>query len=259
MRTPIVRNVDLGRLNRSLDLELLIPAFNEEQRIESTLIALTRYLEGMDLAARVRVIDNGSSDRTADVVYGVIRRGLPVPVVISGCSHRGKGNAVVRGILTSTARWVGFTDADLATPPSAIDDAVKYLREGWPVVIGSRRCAGARQPEAQGPVRRVGGTGFRLLTKRMAGGISDTQCGFKFFSRSAAQTIFKQVGTPGFAFDLEVIALARAMRLPVKEFPVEWTDRAGSTLRPIHDGIETARDVWRLRRNQLGENVGVTP
>ncbi|MCQ4042738.1 glycosyltransferase [Streptantibioticus rubrisoli] len=233
-----------------VDLELVIPAYNEEHRLAGTLLALADHLRRLPLRAALRVIDNGSSDRTAECADRIAARG--VPVTVTGCSRRGKGAAVARGMVTTRARWVGFCDADLATPAAAIDDALSLLQDGRQVVIGSRRCAGAELRVRQPLVRRVGGAGFRLLTRRLSGPIADTQCGFKFFEARAARRIFADITTVGFAFDLEVIARARAMGLTLEEFPVAWSDQEGSSFRPLADGRRVARELWRLHRALAG-------
>ena len=233
-----------------MDLEVIVPAFNEQDRIGETLRALATQLQDLPLRSRLRVIDNGSTDRTAETVDEVSAAHRDIVVVIEGCSTQGKGSAVARGILTSPAAWVGFADADLATPASAIVDACAYLGEGWPVVIGSRHLQASRMVVDQPLHRRAGGAAFRLMTRSLAANLdfSDTQCGFKFFERSAAQDIFSRTVLAGFAFDVEVLSLAVGLGYPVKEFPVEWTDRDGSTFRPVHHGAEVARDLWRIRR-----------
>ncbi|MEW2034615.1 glycosyltransferase [Streptomyces roseifaciens] len=228
------------------DLELVIPAYNEEQRLAPTVLALADHLRGMPLTAALRVVDNGSSDRTAECVDRLAASGIPVSV--TGCSRRGKGAAVSRGMVSTRARWVGFCDADLATPATAIDDAVALLKDGWQVVIGSRRCTGARIPVRQPALRRLGGAGFRLATRRFSGPVKDTQCGFKFFEAGAARRVFADIATTGFAFDLEVIARARALGLSLTEFPVVWSDQEGSSFRPFTDGRRVAGELWRLHR-----------
>jgi dolichyl-phosphate beta-glucosyltransferase len=116
------------------------------------------------------------------------------------------------------------------------------------VVVGSRHCEGAVLRVEQTPLRRAGGRAFQFLARGFAGGVRDTQCGFKFFQHGAAQQIFSDVSIGGFAFDLEVLARARTLGLEVMEFPVEWTDRPGSTLRPLRDGLDTALELWLLKR-----------
>ncbi|MCH6160835.1 glycosyltransferase [Streptomyces marispadix] len=227
-----------------LDLEVIVPAYNEEHRIEATIRALTGHLRRLPLTSGVRVVDNGSSDRTAECVDRLAALGLPVTV--TGCASPGKGAAVARGVLTSRARWTGFCDADLATPAHALDDALTLLREGWQVVVGSRRCAGARMVVRQPLSRRLGGCGFRFLARGLAGPVADTQCGFKFFATAAVLPLFADVTCTRFAFDLEVLARARALGLSTVEFPVAWSDRQGSTFRLVSDGCRAAVDLWRL-------------
>jgi glycosyltransferase involved in cell wall biosynthesis len=232
----------------NLDLEVIVPAFNEQHRIEPTLYALVDELYALPFRSRVRVVDNGSSDGTADTVErvrGAIGGDL---VALSGCSQRGKGSAVARGILSSPARYVGFCDADLATPAEALHDAVHFLDEGWAVVVGSRHCEGATFNERQPLFRQLGTLAFRHVTAPLSHGVRDTQCGFKFFTREAAQRIFSRTTISGFAFDVEVIARARAFDMPVKEMPVHWTDRPGSTFRPLRDGLASFADLVALRR-----------
>ena len=237
-----------GRFSCAADLELIVPAYNEQERIHDTLVALVGQLRRMPLAAHVRVIDNGSCDRTADLVDRVGQSHSGVVVTVEGCSQRGKGAAVARGMVTSTARMVGFCDADLATPAEAIEEAVRYLEQGWPVVIGSRKAPGAAYVEEQSRLRQLGGSGFRMFTRDLAGDIRDTQCGFKFFDGDLARRLFADLQFGGFAFDVEVLARARHQGVPVKEMPVEWTSKDGSTFRPVIHGVEIGRDLLRLRR-----------
>ncbi|MEU7163980.1 glycosyltransferase [Streptomyces morookaense] len=239
-------SVPLPASATTCDLELLIPAYNEERRLAPTVTALAEQLRTLPLTAALRVIDNGSSDRTAECVDRLAASGIPVTV--TGCSRRGKGAAVARGMVTTRARWAGFCDADLATPAAAIGDALALLQDGWQVVLGSRRCAGARMPVRQPALRRLGGAGFRLLTRRLSGPVTDTQCGFKFFEAEAARRVFADIRTTGFAFDLEVIARARVFGLTLTEFPVVWSDQEGSSFRPFADGRRVAGELWRLHR-----------
>ena len=233
---------------RLADLEILVPAYNEEARIEATLLAIVDGLIELGLPSRIRVIDNGSADRTADIVDRVADRSGTIDVTVEGCSAQGKGRAVARGMTTSLAHYVGFCDADLSTPVSAISEAVIHLKAGWPVVIGSRYLEGSSFIEEQPLLRRVGGKSFRLLTKGLVGGVADTQCGFKFFNGEAARRIFSNLQLSGFAFDVEVLARARQLGYGIKEFPVAWQNVEGSTFHPLRHGFEVSRDLWRIHR-----------
>lgn len=229
-----------------VQLEIVIPALNEARRIGATLREVSAHLARLPFTCMITVVDNGSADATADVVKEWDNPLVPIRLI--GCSRRGKGAAVKAGILRSTAAWVGFCDADLATPISALDSVLPLLAGGAPVVIGSRRCGGASYVTAQPRVRRVGSWAFRRLTRSLAGDFSDTQCGFKFFDHAAAQRIFAEVTAAGFTFDLDVMAAAKRLDLAVSEIPVEWSDQAGSTLRPLEHGREVLREVRVLRK-----------
>lgn len=245
-----------------LDLEIIIPALNEEGRLAPTVLSLDRRLRQLPLSCALRVVDNGSSDRTLECVDRLAASGIAVTV--TGCTRPGKGAAVARGMLTSRARWRGFCDADLATSADALDNALTLLRQGFDVVIGSRRCPGAHLRTRQPALRRLGGAGFRMLSRPLAGPVADTQCGFKFFTAGAADFLFRDLVTTGFAFDVELVARARAARMRITEFPVTWDDKDGSTFRPLRHTRHTAAELWRLygtfrRLCEAGSGSGSRP
>jgi len=223
-----------------LDLEVVIPAYNEEQRLPETLEAVSTALADLPLRGGVLVVDNGSTDRTADVARAW---SAAVPVRLTGCSRQGKGAAVRRGITTSSARWVGFCDADLATSFDALTAVLSELVAGAEVVIGSRRHPTAHLVVPHGPLRRAGSTAFHSLTRGLVPGVSDTQCGFKFFDGDAARALFADSRCDGFAFDVEVLALALHRGYRVVEVPVSWTAQAGSTFSVLRHGHRAAREL----------------
>jgi dolichyl-phosphate beta-glucosyltransferase len=227
-------------------LEVLIPARNEARRLPNTLVQTIRYLEAQPYSASVVVIDNGSVDQTGDLVTRV--RSEKVPVRLIGCSRLGKGAAVRRGLLTSRARFVGYMDADLATPIETLD-VVEPLLHHWPAVVGSRHIGGARIAVRQPVVRTLGGALFRMLSQRITPGFPDTQCGFKFFAGDLARSAARQLRIDGFAFDVELLRLIVAMGEPIKEIPVVWSDGQGSTYRALTDGLRTAAELLHLARS----------
>jgi len=234
-----------------VDLEVVVPAYNEEARIGEVLDALTAYLGAQPgLSSAITVVDNGSVDRTAEEVDRFAT--CPVPVTLIGCADQGKGAAVRRAVLASTARWVGFCDADLATPVATLGRVVPALAAGHDVVIASRRCAGAVYAVRQPLTRRVGSAVFHRVARGLVGSVADTQCGFKFFQAPVARVLFGHARISGFAFDVEVLALARAGGLRVVEVPVTWSDAEGSTVRR-GGALRAMRDVAVLRgRHALG-------
>ncbi|MEI4270960.1 dolichyl-phosphate beta-glucosyltransferase [Klenkia sp. LSe6-5] len=229
------------------DLDLVVPVFNEEARLGATLDALSAHAASLPHDVRITVVDNGSVDRTADVVDDVATRRRGASLRLIGCSRQGKGAAVRRGMLAATAPWRGFVDADLSTPVAALDDVLERMAAGDPVVIGSRRVAGAEYVVPQPLLRRAGSRAFRQLTRHLVGDVADTQCGFKFFTAEAAERIFARATADGFAFDVEVLALASRYGLPVAEVPVRWTDAEGSSFGVWTHGRRVISEVRAVR------------
>jgi dolichyl-phosphate beta-glucosyltransferase len=229
-----------------VDLEIVIPAYNEAARLPVTLRETVHYLSGQRWRSRVVVVDNGSIDDTAAIAAAVGSVG-PVDVTVIGCSRPGKGQAVFRGLLTSRSPFIGFFDADLATPLHTLDETMRLLRRGAAAVIGSRHAPGAHFVRRQPLGRRFGGAAFRAVTRSLVPGVHDTQCGFKFFERRAAHRAVVRCRTGGFAFDVELLAQIQRDGGAIVELPVEWTDHSGSSFRPLRDGVPSFRSVLGLR------------
>jgi dolichyl-phosphate beta-glucosyltransferase len=224
-----------ARARTSLDLELVVPAFNEAKRLPATLRALVDFLEEQEWRSRIVVVDNGSTDNTVALANAVPRES--VDVVVIGCSRPGKGAAVRRGVLSSTSRFVGFADADLSTPVSTLTRVMAELETGAAAVIASRHAPGARLVHPQSLGRRVGGTAFRVLARQLVHDVHDTQCGFKFFARPAVQRALSGCWVNGFAFDVELLRQIQRDGGRIVEVPVAWTNDLGSTFRPVRDGL----------------------
>lgn len=229
-----------------VDLEVVIPAYNEARRLPETLRRSVEFLADQPWTTRLVVVDNGSVDETAAVARAAAQPTGQVSITVIGCSRAGKGAAVHRGLLTSTAPLVGFFDADLATPVETLTAAVAALREGATAVIASRHAPGARFVQPQPLGRRLGGTAFRGLTRPLVVGVHDTQCGFKFFQRDAVQAAVARCQMTGFAFDVELLAQIQRAGGRIVELPVAWTDHTGSTFRPIRDGLTSFGAVLSL-------------
>ena len=229
------------------ELDLVIPAFNEERRIGATLAAISQEAADSNLSLAMLVVDNGCVDATAEVV--ALARDVAVRVEIISCRTRGKGAAVRAGILRATAPFVGYCDADQSTPPSALRPGIDLLRAGLEVVIGSRRCTGAGYEVPQGAMRRLGSLAFRTMASTLSGPITDTQCGFKLFHSPVAKDLFSTSRLDGFAFDVEVLARAHDRGFRMIELPIQWTDSPESSFRPLVDGIKSFRELREVRRS----------
>ena len=228
------------------DLSVVIPAYNEETRLPVSLEALAVFLSGRKepLSVDVVVVDDGSADRTAARAEEAGRRlGLSLRVVRFP-ENRGKGAAVRAGALAATGKEVLVSDADFSTP---IGEWEKLAAARVPVAIGSRAVDETLVKEPQPFYRVAMGKLFNLLVRLVAvPGIHDTQCGFKLFSRDAAQAVFSLATVDRFAWDVEALLLARKLGLPIAEIPVLWFDSPDSRVTLLR-GAQAYLDVLRIR------------
>jgi dolichyl-phosphate beta-glucosyltransferase len=228
-------------------LEVLIPARNEARRLPRTLELTIKYLEDRPYSSSVVVVDNGSFDHTVDIARAV--RSRRVPVSVTGCARPGKGAAVRHGLLGSQAEYVGYMDADFATPIETLDVILPLLAD-YAAVVASRYIPGAIFAKRQPLHRSVGGMVFHRLARRMLPGVTDTQCGFKFFAGDLARKAAARLTVDGFAFDVEMLRTIRDLGGAIKEVPVVWTDSRGSSLNALYDGTQATLDLYRLNQRQ---------
>jgi dolichyl-phosphate beta-glucosyltransferase len=231
-------------------LAIVIPAFNEEQQIGATLARLSEYLASQPWPWEIRVVDDGSRDDTRGAVAAFSR--AEPRVRLQAEPHRGKGGAVRAGMLGTDAAFRFLCDADLSMPVHELARFLPPAVDGYDVVIGSREGSGARRVGE--PWRRhLAGRLFKAAVRWMAlPGIHDTQCGFKLFTARAADAIFPLVTIEGWAFDIEVLAIARQQGLRILQLPIEWHYREASRLRLLPDGARMLRDLRAIRAATRG-------
>ncbi len=230
-----------------MKISIIIPAFNEEKRISSTLGSILSYLNRREFRAEIIVVDDGSNDRTVQVVSRYMNPFFPV-VILRQEKNSGKGEAVRRGMLCSTGDAILFTDADLSTPINELDKFIPELSKGNDIVIGSRAHPESKIETRQPYFREFMGRVFNTLVRLVAlPGINDTQCGFKLFSRRSALHLFNQQVTKGFAFDVEILYLARKAGYRIKELPVKWMNDENSKVRIIRDPLMMLYNVIMIR------------
>jgi glycosyltransferase involved in cell wall biosynthesis len=235
-------------------VSVIVPAFNEERRLPRSVPALLGLArtEGVELI----LVDDGSSDATRRVAFAELGRCDSFRLV-SLPRHLGKGAAVRAGVARARGDAIAFMDADLATDVSALSSLLAALRDS-DVAVGSRALPGS-VVEAARWHRTYGGRLFNGVTRSLTGlTFDDTQCGFKAFRAPAARALFQRCRIDGFAFDVEILAIARSLGLRVTEVPVRWFDMNGSHVRPIRDPVIMLRDVavvatrWRHDRSSSG-------
>ncbi|WP_307843175.1 glycosyltransferase [Arthrobacter sp. MSA 4-2] len=231
-----------------MDLEVIIPAYNEAGRLPSTLSYTVDFLRTQTWSSRIVVVDNGSADDTGQIVRRMSTSNSEVPISLIGCSRPGKGAAVRRGLLSGTSTYTGFFDADMATPLETLTAAMEHLARGASAVIASRHSPGSTFVKRQQFSRRLGGAAFRVVTSSMVRGVLDTQCGFKFFERGAILRAMVQSRTSGFAFDVELLRRLQREGGRIIEIPVAWTDGTNSTFHCVRDGIASFVALAQMQR-----------
>lgn len=230
-----------------VELSVVIPAYNEHERLGPTLDAVTTYLDDNESrfgAWEVVVADDGSTDGTGDLV--TVRRDPRVRLV-GGGRNRGKGHALRLGVAATRGRRVLVTDADLAAPIEELERLDKAMGEGSAAAIGSRSVPGATIGSRQHRVRELMGRAGNVLIRRVAvPGIRDTQCGFKLFDGDRARTAFAASRLNGWGIDVEVLQHFRRADWPVAEVPVRWSHQSGSKVGPLDYGRVLA-ELARLK------------
>ena len=229
-----------------MGLSIVIPAYNEARRLGRTLPRVLEYAAALGDSAEVIVVDDGSTDGTAEVAAG-LARGRPRVSVLRGAVNRGKGASVRRGVLAAREDEIVFTDADLSAPIEEVAKLRAGLAEAYDIAIGSRRLDASDVRVRQPWLRGLAGRGFsRLVSLCFLPGIHDSQCGFKAFRRPAAAALFARQRLDGYAFDVEVLWLARRLGYRVVEVPIVWRDDPETHLRLVRDSLGMLLELARL-------------
>jgi dolichyl-phosphate beta-glucosyltransferase len=236
------------------DITLILPAYNEAKRIRNTVEESVSYLQSQGLTYQVIVAADGN-DGTREIVAAMGKQDPGVEVM--GHPERlGKGRGVREAMLRSRGAYVGFADADNKVPIEEFGMFWPVLQRGTPVVIGSRAMDRSKIEKKQPLYRQLGSKGFHLFMQTMVGlpGITDTQCGFKFFSRDAAMRIFRAQQIDGYMFDVEILALARRFGYQIEQIPIRWRDDGDSRLDLISGNIRNVKDIFRIRWSMMTRN-----
>ncbi len=227
-------------------LSLVIPAYNEAVRITATLEQATAFLGAQDYTWEIIVADDGSVDATPQLLDDFAAGHNQVrPLRLE---HRGKGWAVKQGMLAAEGEYRFLCDADLSMPVEQVQRFLPPQLRGVDVAVGSRELAKSRrigEPFRRRLMGRFFNTIIRLL---VLPGLRDTQCGFKCFRGEVADRLFRKQELDGFAFDVEVLCLARQQGFIIDEVAIDWHYREGSKVRPVHDAIRMTQDVLKIRR-----------
>ena len=232
------------------ELSIVIPAYNEEQRLPETLRRIRAYLEARQISAEIIVVDDGSSDGTAALIERLRAEFLDLRLVSNG-TNRGKGYSVRHGMLEARGRVVLFTDADLSAPIEEADKLLAAL-DGHQVAIGSRGVDRSLIEVHQSPFREFAGVIFNRIVRAVTGlKFLDTQCGFKAFVRELAQIVFEQQRIERFGFDPEILFLAKRHGLSAVEIPVRWAHDPQTKVSVLCDSLRMFAEVLLIRWHWL--------
>ena len=228
-------------------LSIIIPAYNEEYRLPTTLKEINRFLEQQRFSAEVLVIENGSQDRTFQIA-DEYARGHPEFRAIHE-DKRGKGRAIKRGMLEAAGQFRFMCDADLSMPVEEIIRFLPPLITDIDIAIGSREAPGAVRYHE--PIyRHLGGRMINLVIRLLAlPGLQDTQCGFKCLRANAAEDLFGSLTLDGLSFDIELLYVARKRGYRIVEVPIPWYFSAESKVRLFHDTLQMVLDIMTIRLN----------
>jgi dolichyl-phosphate beta-glucosyltransferase len=230
-------------------LSIIIPAHNEERRLPPTLEKIDAFLQSANIEAEVIIVENGSRDRTVEVSETFAQKHPYVQVIQAAV--RGKGLAVKEGMQIAHGDFRFICDADLSMP---IDEIVKFLPphvDGYDVIIATREGPGANrvdEPEHRHLMGRILNWIIKLTAIR---GVEDTQCGFKMFSRRAAEDLFEVQQMVGIGFDIELIFIAKKRGYRIKEVPITWYYNADSRMHLVYDSLNILLEIYAIRRNWL--------
>jgi dolichyl-phosphate beta-glucosyltransferase len=259
----------LGRLGASVELKpvcrneillsVVIPAYNEQARLPRTVLETIHWCGTRKLDFELIIVDDGSRDDTLAVARLFEESDGRIRAL--ACPHMGKGAAVRMGMLNAKGRFVLFMDADGATPLNEIPKLLAGVERGYDVAFGSRVVQHPGEVEVRTKFhRRLIGRTFAFLVNLLAlEGVADTQCGFKMFRRDAAAAIFSRQKTSGFAFDVEILFLARRLALSIVEMPVNWVAQPGSKVNLVADSMRMLWDISRLRWLHRNFDVRLSP
>jgi glycosyltransferase involved in cell wall biosynthesis len=232
-------------------LSIVIPAYNEQQRLPSSLDLILAYVRQREFSfVEILVVDDGSRDDTAEVVRGYSRQ-CPSVKLLQNPGNRGKGYAVRHGMLAATAEWALFSDADLSAPIDEFDKLYAAAeRAAAAVAIGSR-VDDSLITVHQSAFREWSGRAFNFVMRSITGlPFRDTQCGFKLYRKDAAQAIFSRQQLDGFSFDVEDLFIARVLGIKAIDVPVRWSNVEGTKVSLTH-GLKSFRDLLQIRRFYL--------
>jgi glycosyltransferase involved in cell wall biosynthesis len=239
-------------------LSVIIPAYNEEQRLPQTLDEVLNHLQAQSYRSEIMIVDNASLDNTYFISerFAQEHNHVDLPIQVLQEPQQGKGNAVKRGILATNGEYRFMCDADLSMPITEIDRFFPPRLEEFDIAIASREAPGAvryNEPAYRHMVGRIFNTLIRVLVLPE---LNDTQCGFKCFRGPVAEELFPHMTIPGWSFDVEILYIAKQRGYRIVEIPIPWYFNPQSHISVARDSFQMAMDIFRIRLNDQKKKYG---
>lgn len=229
-------------------LSVVIPAYNEENKIHRDIKAVYDYFNENSINGELIIVDDGSRDNTFNVA-SEFKNKYPSLTVLTYKKNRGKGYAIKTGMFEASGKHILFADAGLCVPYKCVKPGIELLESGSDIAIGSRRTSETKIVQKQPFYRRLGSTIFHFLIKTFSiipPGIQDTQCGFKIFKKEVAHKIFQRLFTEKFMWDIEMLRIAQKEKYKIGVFPVEWSNDPDTKFRPYIGSIENMIQILNI-------------
>jgi dolichyl-phosphate beta-glucosyltransferase len=238
-------------MDENIFLTVIIPAYNEEDHIEGTLLEISGYLKDKDFSCEIIVIDDGSCDKTADLSRSMSPL-FKNFMFLKNDHNRGKGYSVKKGIFAARGKYALFMDADNSTSIYEFDKFLPCLNEGYDAVIASRRLKDSLVEEPQPLLRAKMGKFYIFLSRLMLGlNASDFNCGFKVYKIESSRVIFSLQKMDDWSFDVELLFLLKKYGLKIKEVPIRWVHKTGSKVKPVKDAVKSFVSLVKIKLNDM--------
>ena len=232
-----------------MKISIVIPAYNEEKRISSTLTTILKYLKKNKIIYEILIVDDCSNDKTKKLVSKFVNHNVRI---LENQTNKGKGYSIRIGILEAKHPLVLFSDSDLSTPIEELSKFLRYMNEGYDIVIASRNLKDSNVIITQPFYRQILGKIFPILVRiLLIREIKDTQCGFKLFKTEVAKKIVKLQTIERFSFDVELLIIAKMLGYKIKEVPVNWINSKESKLSLRSDVIIMFFDLIKIKINKI--------
>ena len=237
----------------NMKLSIVLPCYNEGKKIKKSIETIMTHLNNLDLKSyEIIIVNDGSKDNSINYIIDIKEQYPDIIKLVHYKDNKGKGYAVKKGLLASTGEYVIFMDTDLSTDLSAIDTCLQVIeKDKTPIIIGSRRLPESELAIPQTGIRKITGIGCKIYTNmKLKLKLQDTQCGFKCFEGNIAKKLVKKQTINRWAFDAELLYIARLNNIDIKEIPVKWENDEDSKVSPFKASLKFIIDLGKIKRNK---------